>query len=422
MKRNIGITVALVYVLSLLGCGSIVQRKVEHHPAVVKILTPPKPDYVLKGTGWTNSVGFGTNAITVLHLECDNHYSQGYWHGKLLAVEARASIKSVLLGARNKIPEKARAHMSDKRQKNIVGNILDKTWRAMRPFIAIAELDEMQGLYAGLVEAGVTDVSLEDIYRVHCVPEISESATCSTLFACGKATRDNEIYQVRILDYLGLNFGLEKHPLIVVYHATQNSEQTFVSFGFAGFIGVITGTNEKLAISEMGYGSPPGETIFGEPMPFLLKRVLRHADSAKVGTGIVRSARRTNSYVYLLGDAAGDAVGIVSDATREKEFWINKQSEIVDRDKIIPQFPDVLYAGHFNEKQGALIKTMHGSIDEASLKDMASKISADSNLHTAIYKVKSGEVLFAVKHGRIKASNCQYIRFNKEMWQKRNNN
>ena len=42
--------------------------------------------------------------------------------------------------------------------------------------------------------------------------------------------------------------------------------------------------------------------------PFLLKNLLRYANSADEGATLIRSTRRTNSYVYFIGDKDGGAV------------------------------------------------------------------------------------------------------------------
>jgi len=55
------------------------------------------------------------------------------------------------------------------------------------------------------------------IKRIHAIPDLGE-ATCSALIACKSATTDGHAYQLRILDY-GADFGLEKRPMITVYHS-----------------------------------------------------------------------------------------------------------------------------------------------------------------------------------------------------------
>src|SRR6266700_551254 len=99
--------------------------------------------------------------------------------------------------------------------------------------------------------------------------------------------------------------------------------------------------NEKgVAISEMGFGNPPGETLAGEPMIFLLKRVLRHAEGAEGAASIIRAARRNNSYAYWLGDRGGGAIGMVTSAQQCHLFRVNESKELADGKITLPQFED----------------------------------------------------------------------------------
>src|ERR1043166_620782 len=78
-----------VFLLLLTGCETTVKTLVFQNPKAKKIFTPPKPDHNVSGRGWTNSVGEGTNTITVLHVSGTNYYSFGYHHGKLLGPQVK---------------------------------------------------------------------------------------------------------------------------------------------------------------------------------------------------------------------------------------------------------------------------------------------------------------------------------------------
>src|SRR5207302_1086988 len=99
------------------------------------IFTPPKPDRTLTGKGWTNSVGEGTNLITVLHVQGANYYSFGYHHGKLLGPQAKATIDGVLEGAEKLIPKEALKLVSAKGKRQLVNVTLDRAWAMMEPFV-----------------------------------------------------------------------------------------------------------------------------------------------------------------------------------------------------------------------------------------------------------------------------------------------
>src|SRR5438552_152767 len=362
VRYHIILGLAITLLISLTGCGTIAKSLVFNHPTAKKIFTPPRPDRTVTGRAWTNSLGSGTNMITVLHVSGDNFYSLGYHHGRLLGPQVKATIEEVLEAAQGMLPAAARKHASHKVKQELVAEALDKAWAMMAPFTPQEELEEMAGLADGLKAAGITGLGLSTIHRVHTLPDLSETS-CSALVARGSATGDGHVYQLRILDYGG-GFGLEKRPLLTVYHAVRTNENSFLSIGWIGFVGVISGMNEKgVAISEMGYGNPPGETLAGEPMPFLLKQALRYANTADEAACLIRAARRSNSYAYWIGDRLGGAIGMLTCAKECQLFHINECAEIMDQQEKVPQFTDVIYAGHDNKTQGRLVAASRGLLD-----------------------------------------------------------
>jgi len=408
-------TISAALLIALTGCTASVKTMVFNHPKAKKIFTPPKPDRSITGKGWTNSVGEGTNMITVLHVMGANYYSFGYHHGKALGPQVKATIDTVLVGAEKFIPKEALKVVSEKGRRQLVNATLDRAWSMMERFVPEEEMEEIAGLADGLKAAGITGVDLATIHRVHAIPDLGETS-CSALVAKGSATRDGHVYQMRILDYGG-GFGLEKRPLITVYHSTRTNENTFVDVGWIGFIGLVSGMNEKgVAISEMGFGNPPGETLAGEPMIFLLKRALRNADSAEGVASIIRAAHRNNSYAYWLGDRNGGAIGMTTCAQSCKMFHVNECKEVADGKITLPQFEDVIYAGHYSEKQSKIVEQMRGTLDLAAIQEMARKIRMNSNLHTVILDLTARNIYVANRHGAIPAAECAYVEFGYDQW------
>jgi len=80
--------------------------------------------------------------------------------------------------------------------------------------------------------AGLADgsgIPLRVIHRMHAIPDLGETS-CSGLVAKETATRDGDVYQLRILDYRA-NFNLQKHPLITVYRPL-NGANAFVNISW----------------------------------------------------------------------------------------------------------------------------------------------------------------------------------------------
>ena len=84
----------------------------------------------------------------------------------------------------------------------------------------------------------------------------------------------------------------------------------FVNVTYAGFIGSVTGMNNRqVSIGEMG-GSGQGKWA-GSPMAFLVRRVLEEANTLDEAVAIFKNSKRTCEYYYVVADAkSNSAVGI----------------------------------------------------------------------------------------------------------------
>jgi isopenicillin-N N-acyltransferase-like protein len=402
--------VALVVALVLFsGCAPLAKRMVLNHPKVRSILSEPQPERTVSRRGQVQFIGEQDDRITVLYVG-GTPYEMGYEHGRLLGREVKATIRDVMKGARKFLPKPLRQSMLLGREDDyaIINELLDRAWARMAPYTPPEDLEEMRGLADG------SGIPLQVIQRMHAIPDLGETS-CSALVAKGAATRDGHVYQLRILDY-GANFNLQRRPLITVYR--PNGANAFVNIGWIGFVGVVSGVNEKgVALSEMGFGDPPGETLAGMPMPFLLKQVLRYADTAEQGAAIIRAAPRTNSYVYFLGDRNGGAIGMITSAQQALLYRANEQQQVAFGEKLYPQFRDVLYAGHYQDRQAELVRAMHGSFDVDTIMELARQISMKSNLHTVIYDLSSEKIWVANRKDDIRASDRPYVEFSlREAW------
>ena len=326
------------------GCGTVAKNLVMNNPRVEKILAEPKPDRTISHTGRVECIGGDDNRITVLYVS-GTPYEMGYEHGRLLAKEVRGTIRDVEAGADKFLPKELRDSrlISRHDEDEIIDELLDRAWHRMARYAPKEDLEEMAGLAAG------SGIALAGIHRMHAIPDVGETS-CSGLVAKGSATRDGHVYQLRILDY-GANFNLQRRPLITVYRPTTENANPYVTIGWVGFVGAVSGVNEKgVALSEMGFGNPPGETLAGTPMPFLLKNVLRYADAAEQAAAIIRAARRTNSYVYFLGDKRNNPIGMITSAQRCLAYHANESDSLAVDGKSLPQFHDVVYGGHYEDK------------------------------------------------------------------------
>ena len=389
--------------LFLQGCGTVAKSVMLGNAQAKHVLGPDHFDRTVTHEGRVEIIGEGDSRITVLYVS-GTPYEMGYQQGKLLSKEIHGTIHDVMAGAEKFLPKQLRNSnlISASAKRDIVNTIMDKAWQKMAPFAPPEDLQEMEGL------ADASGVPLQVIHRMHAIPDLGETS-CSGLVAKETATRDGHVYQLRILDY-GANFNLQRRPLITVYHS--NDANAFANIGWIGFVGVISGVNDKgVAISEMGFGNPPGETLAGTPMPFLLKNVLRFANTADDGAAIVRAAPRTNSYIYFFGDKNLGAIGMITSAQRCLSYHANERDVLKVADHTLPQYRDVVYGGHYEIKQSELVSKMRGTIDAETLQGLAKQIAMKSNLQTVIYDLTGDKIWVANRKDTTRAADRPYVEF-----------
>ena len=394
-----------VCALLALGCGTVAKTLVMNNPRVEKILAEPKPDRTVSHTGRVEYIGDADNRITVLYVS-GTPYEMGYEHGRLLAEQIRGTMRDVEAGADKFLPKQLRDSklITRRDEDGIIDELLDRAWHMLARYAPKEDLEEMAGLAAG------SGISLSRIHRMHAIPDVGETS-CSGLVARGGATRDGHVYQLRILDY-GANFNLQRRPLITVYRPTTENANAYVTIGWVGFVGAVSGVNEKgVALSEMGFGNPPGETLAGTPMPFLLKNVLRYADAAEDAAAIIRAARRTNSYIYFFGDKRHDPIGMITSAQRCLAYHANESDTLAVNGKSLPQFHDVVYGGHYEDKQAQLVHDLQGKFDVSAIQELARQIAMKSNLQTVIYDLTADKIWVANRKDKIRAADRPYVEF-----------
>ncbi|HIH97248.1 MAG TPA: hypothetical protein HA348_07240 [Thermoplasmata archaeon] len=400
--------IGLVLSILLGSCGCV--RSITKHSKFYKekIATEPFERKVVN-EGKVEKIGQGINEITVLYVK-GTPYEMGFQHGKLLRDDIRKCIDGVLNACYEFVGKEVKLPLADRTLANF---LLDEAYKKMEPYIPNDYKEEMEGLADG------SGVSLKDIHRLHALPGLTETS-CSAFAAFGNATEDGNLYQLRILDYI-IGLGIQDYPVITVYQ--PNEGNSFVNIGWAGFTGVISGMNDKgIAISEKGYGGPgeespgilepqPKETIEGIPMIFLLKKVLQHANSVDEATGIMKSADKTNYFVYVVGD------GITEDGKPNVRGFISTRESFKvytpnEHNFPIPQLEDIIYSSHDNEKCYQLLKKLHGKIDPSIIIEKINPaIAMKSNLQCVVYDPKNLRFWVANAEGKNRACEQQYVLF-----------
>jgi hypothetical protein len=121
---------------------------------------------------------------------------------------------------------------------------------------------------------------------------------CSGFALFGKATRDGRLLHGRILDYM-TTLGLQDHAVTIV--TRPEGQNAFINLGYAGFVGSVTGVNDKrIAIGQIG---GRGEGLWdGMPMAFLFRKALEEAETLDQAVDVFRRTPRTCEYYYVISD------------------------------------------------------------------------------------------------------------------------
>lgn len=186
------------------------------------------------------SVSSKASTLHILHLY-GTPYEMGLAHGTILKTEISSILMEfylhVIKEAESNLP-KIRANWLKKVEDELVNGTLDVvfdlTYQITKEFTPLYWEDELLGLSRG------SGLSIRTIRNIHMLPEVIK-AGCSMLGAWSKATTDpDNLFQLRALDW-DTDGGLQRFPLVTVYHPTEGFGHSFAILNWPGFIGGLSG-------------------------------------------------------------------------------------------------------------------------------------------------------------------------------------
>ena len=268
--------------------------------------------------------------------------------------------------------------------------------RRCGPYIPPRFLDECDAL------SDAAGVSRRDGRCANLFPELFH---CSGIAVRGKATRDGRVLHARVLDYMR-DIRLQDGATVTLF--MPQGRHAWMSLGYAGFVGTVTAMNEKgLAIGEMG-GRGEGHWD-GVPMSLLLRDVMERAATVEEGLALMREARRTCEYYYVLSDKSRAMAAV--ECTPEK-FKVMQPGE---QDPRLPHIPadTVLVSGPDRAKVLAeRVEKAFGQIDAPTLIEIIKRpVAMQSNLHDAIFSAETLEMWCADAGRHTPACDEPYARF-----------
>ena len=234
------------------------------------------------------------NGMQVVYLSGDP-YQRGYQHGYLLEQEIHKTVQSLDNYFYSRRP-------FNKLLRPVYNYILDILFK--RLYIPDDHIIELQGLSDG------SKIPIRILERLHTIPVLF-SAGCSGFIAYNSATSNHEMIQTRNLDwYLGV--GIENQTVLFV--VPPQNRIPYIHLGYAGIIGVLTGTNKNgITVTEIGSTSL-SRSYSGVPMVFLYKLVMEEAGDINSAIKLINLMPRTLGYNYIIGDFR-EKTGVILETT-----------------------------------------------------------------------------------------------------------
>jgi len=311
----------------------------------------------------------------------------GRAHGELLGVEAGRCVDSVLHVVGTVETIRGGVWFRDR---------LADAARRLAPHIPAHHAAETRALAAAL------GLDPDLVASVNVFPELFH---CSGFAVSGSATADGTLYHGRVLDYM-TEIGLQDAAAVFVI--APRGRIPFVTVGYAGFTGSVTGMNaRRISLGEMG-GRGEGQWD-GVPMATLMRRGLEECSTLDEVVDLWRRSPRTCEYYYVFADGnSRRSVGVAATPDRLELVGPGEPHE-----RLGEGIPDavLLSAGERLACLRQRVRDAHGRIDEeAALRLMDRPVAMRSNLHNVLF-VPERLVLHVAHASRHKpAAECAAVR------------
>jgi hypothetical protein len=160
-------------------------------------------------------------------------------------------------------------------------------------------------------------------------PQDDGTLSCATFAVWGSATTGGGLLVGHNLDSAEADL-LGHYLLVAVRQPSQGN--AFVSAGLMGMVGVWTGMNEEQVTVTLSSSPSVDVASSGQPLPFVLRRVLEHAGDLTEALHTLLAADRLYGGNVVLGDGkAPEAIAVELSAHRHAVFEGDSESEPLAR-------------------------------------------------------------------------------------------
>ncbi len=343
------------------------------------------------------------NGILVLHLK-GNPYEMGCQHGMLT--------KHLMVTSKEAFDEAVPPIKGGRVGEWIIKKYLFWKLEKMEKYVPEEFIEELKGMADSITEK---EVDYREILLYHAMRDIGQVLGCSSFAALPRTTRDKSLIYGRNFDFLK---GGSLKSLITFYEPDEGN--SFVSIGWPGMIGVVSGMNDKGLTVGILTAYSKDVSFDGMPSCFLTRKVLQYANNVEEAKEVIIQSKRTGPNIILLADKKG-ALVIECSATK---YALRKPqdgllyssnhflSPIYEKDR---KRRKALESGDSKaryEKIEKLLKEKYGQINvEYGIKILRDDIVLKENtLHSVIFLPQTLEFLIAQGPG----TKDEFIRLNLE--------
>jgi isopenicillin-N N-acyltransferase like protein len=357
----------------------------------------------------------------VLHLK-GTPYEMGYQHGALARDQVQASFARF-----DALIEEAKDEVGLSRF--AADLLLDFVYARCAKYIPERYKREMEGIADG---AGIP---LQMVRRCNVLSVVTERG-CSSFVAFGKATGNGKTYHGRNFDWI-MEGGLQDSTALILYEPDDGVP--FASVAYVGNVGAVSGMNmEGIAIGQIGAISTDTR-LDGLPLMLILRSILEEAQDLDEAGAIIKNARRTVGYNYVLADGdTGEGRVYETCANHCVEFRDNDPKETVEyaipiedvvmrSDEAMDQtvrsfqrcandYPNMPYGSnsydHRYKGMATRIQENHGKIDENVAVEITKAVAMrGANLHGVVCNCTDREIWVAHAKGTDDAWKQTFIHY-----------
>lgn len=338
--------------------------------------------------------------IFVLHLR-GSPYEMGYQHGMLT--------KHLMGQSKEAFDEAVPPIKGGRIGEWIVKRYLFWKLEKMEKYVPEEFIEELKGMADSVTER---EVDYREILLYHAMRDIGQVLMCSSFAVLPQAAKDRELIYGRNFDFLK---GGSLENLVTFYEPDEGN--SFVSIGWPGMIGVVSGMNDKGLTVGILTAYSQDVSFDGIPACFLMRKVLQYANNVEEAKEIIVKSKRTGSNIILLADDKG-ALIIECSATkyalrRPEDGLLFSSNHFLsasyEKDRKRKKALESGDSEKRYEKMEKLLKENSGQIDiEYGIKILRYDIILKKNtVHSAIFLPRTLEFLIAQGPG----ARGEFVRF-----------